>query len=207
MYNRIERNAKDRAVELRKQGYSLSEIKSMTGISKCTLSVFLREIKLSKQAKEILRRKNYKSQEDAKKEWYEADFWAKGLLGKLSKRDMLIILGMIYWGEGTKSELNIINSDPKMLSVFIKCLRILGINEADLRVGLRLFPNCDIEESKKYWLNLLKIPESQMLKLEFVQGSKKHKHLHGMCRIRLKHGNLYFKQIMSIINQVKIMLP
>lgn len=207
MFNKIDQKQKDKAVTLRYKGYSLTEIQKETNISRCTLSVLLRNLSLSKSAKEVLRLKNFKSQEDSKKEWNQADFWAKNIIGNLSKRDLMLILGMIYWGEGTKSELNMINSDPNMLKIFISCLRMLNINEQDLRIGLRLFPNCDVEESKKFWIQTLNISENQILGIEFVQGSKKHKHQYGMCRIRLKCGSLYFKKIMSIISHVKTMLP
>lgn len=203
MFNKIDQKQKDKAVTLRHKGYSLTEIQKETNISRCTLSVMLRNLSLSKSAKEILHRKNFKSQEDSKKEWNQADIWAKDIIGNLSKRDLMLILGMIYWGEGTKSELNMINSDPDILKIFISCLRMLNINECDLRMGLRLFPNCNIKESKKFWMQTLNIPENQVLRIEFVKGSKKHKHKYGMCRIRLKCGSLYFKKIMSIIRHVK----
>ena len=45
-------------------------------------------------------------------------------------------MSMLYWGEGTKRELNIINGDPGMMRVFISCLRSMGVNENDITIGL-----------------------------------------------------------------------
>lgn len=188
---------------MRKQGFSLNELARETKISRSTLSLLVRKVKLSDGAKKILNTKKFKSKEDSFREWSDSKIWAKKEIGKLSKRDLLIVLGMIYWGEGTKSELNIINSDPEMIRVFMYCLRKLKISEDDIQVGLRLFSSCDKKTSILFWSGILKISEDRIKSFEYVMGSKKHKHIFGMCRVRIRKGGLYFKKIMSIIEYVK----
>lgn len=96
MYNIIPYLVKKRAIYLRKQGFSLRELFLETKISKSTLSLLVRDVSLSKKAKKVLYKKNFKSTEDSSKEWYDSKIWAKKEIGKLSKRDLLIVLGMIY---------------------------------------------------------------------------------------------------------------
>lgn len=207
MFNIISDTNKKLALKLRKGGYSLSEISKMTGISKSTLSLHLRNVELPKVAKDMLQRKQFKSKLDSEAEWRSALDWSDGVIGNLSHRDWMIILAMIYWGEGTKKELNMINSDPAMIRVFVFCIRLLGVVEDDIQIGLRLFPNCNIEESKKFWSKTIGVMQSQINGIEFVTGSKKHKHIYGMCRVRVRKGGLYFKKIMSMISSVKNKLP
>src|SRR3989338_1546198 len=45
----------------------------------------------------------------SKLEWEKAQAEATRLVGKLTARDKILVLCALYWGEGTKRELNIIN--------------------------------------------------------------------------------------------------
>lgn len=207
MFNVITSKNKRIAIKLRQSGHSLSEIRRETGISKSTLSLLVRGLQLSEYAKTVLHQKKFRSKLDSKKEWESSMDWSNALIGDLNKRDWMIILAMIYWGEGTKKELNMINSDPTMIKVFVFCIRLLGVKNKDIQVGLRLFPNCDVKVSKKFWSNIIGMKQSQITGIEFVAGSKRHKHIYGMCRIRVRQGGLYFKKIISMINFVKGKLP
>ncbi len=62
---------------------------------------------------------------------------------------------ILYWCEGSKRELDcrveFVNSDPRMISVFLKFLRAKGIDERRLRIRMTLHVQDDENACKEYW--------------------------------------------------------
>lgn len=193
----------DKIIALRHKGYSYSEIKKKYNVSKSTLSGLLKDINLDQKALSILITKKYKSKAISLNEWKSARDWSRIQVSKIDQRDRVLILSMLYWGEGTKTELNIINGDPSLLKVFLTCLRSIGINEEDIVVALRIFDKNLKEQSITFWADTLDVRRDSITRFEFVEGKKTLKMPYGMCRVRLRKGSLYFKRIISMINNVK----
>ena len=61
----------------------------------------------------------------ADKEWIKAYSIAQKLINSLNKKEKLLIAACLYWGEGTKKELSLTNTDPDLIRVFIESLEIL----------------------------------------------------------------------------------
>ena len=190
-------------VRLRQTGHSLPEIQKATGRGSATVFKYIQNVKVLEEYKQILRAKQGGSKARADKGWKESVQKADGLLGTLTKRDKLIILTTLYWGEGTKRELNIINSDPELLRVFIECLLLIGVTRDMLRVTLRIFEDGSENEARKYWARALKIPENSILGVNILEGKKLGKLKYGMCRVRVTKGAPHFKLIMSMIELLK----
>lgn len=92
---------------------------------------------------------------------------------KLTRREEHLLLAglMLYWGEGTKSgraknwTVELSNSDPRMIRLFLHCLRIIfRINEERLRAYVFCYPDQDVEAIKKFWSRETGIPLSQFPK-------------------------------------------
>lgn len=186
--NRLTMERHDALVQLRLSGMSIPEICRKTGVPKTTVQ---RHIKGTEVPPEFLKRLKEK-QGGARKR-------AQGLrencleeasefLGALSKRDYLILLVGLYWGEGTKRDFSIINSDPKLLQVFMLCLRAANIGLERITLSLRLHSDISIKESKRFWSNTLGVPIERIGRIEVIEGKKKGKLVHGMCRIRVLSG-------------------
>lgn len=74
---------------------------------------------------------------------------------------------MLYWAEGANGywTVDLSNSDPKMILIFLKFLRIIcGVNEQKLRGLLYCYGNQDVEHLKKFWSKITKIPLAQFIK-------------------------------------------
>lgn len=186
--NRLTMEGHDALVQLRLSGMSIPEICRETGVPKTTVQ---RHIKGTEVPPEFLKRLKEK-QGGAKKR-------AQGLrencleeasefLGALSKRDYLILLVGLYWGEGTKRDFSIINSDPKLLQAFMLCLRAADIGLERITLSLRVHSDISIKESKRFWSNTLSVPIERIGRIEVIEGKKKGKLAHGMCRIRVLSG-------------------
>lgn len=193
----------DQIISLRKKGHSYSDLQKEFKIGKATLSSFLRGIELDKNALEVLDKKRYKGKYLSIKDWADSQKWAEIKIGKINSRDKLLILSMLYWGEGTKSELNIINGDPFLLRVFLDCIRDMEIKESEIIVSLRVFNKNIQKRMVDYWSKILSVDKNSITRFEFVDGGKSDRLPLGMCRIRVKKGALYFKKIMSMITHVK----
>lgn len=84
----------------------------------------------------------------------------------LQEKELLVIGIILYWAEGSKAKkppLQLANSDRRMLQLFLRFLReICRIDEARLRLYVRLYKTFDRKTTKIYWSRLLDIPEKQV---------------------------------------------
>lgn len=112
---------------------------------------------------------------------------------------------MLYWAEGYKNlsknirggTIDLANSDPKMIAVFLQFLRkICGIKEDKLRVQLYCYSNQNTDFLKKYWSELTKIPINQFIKpyiREDFKEEKIGKMRHGLVHIRYSDKKLFLQ--------------
>ena len=164
------------------EGYSYSQIKKELGVSKSTLSAWLKYYPLSDEriaeltSKNHQRIENYIKTRRAQKEKILKEFYdrEKSAIFPLSKRDLFIAGLFLYWGEGGKtkeSELVFSNTNPAMVKFFIKWLELLGVSKKDLKVKLHLYSDMNISKSIIFWANELKIPVSQF-KRPYIKETK-----------------------------------
>jgi hypothetical protein len=73
-------------------------------------------------------------------------------VGELSDRDLLIAGAAIYWCEGSKSKpwrrldrLTFVNSDPALLSLFLRFLEACGRSADSLRYRVQIHETADAE--------------------------------------------------------------
>lgn len=105
---------------------------------------------------------------------------------------------MLYWGEGTKYRDQIVdlaNSDPVMIKLFLRMLRLIyGVIEDKFRVLLYCYADKDIDKLKRYWINITGIHANQFIKpyvrQDFLE-EKKNKMPYGLVHIRYHDKKLY----------------
>lgn len=106
----------------------------------------------------------------------------------LTQEHSFLLLTALYWGEGTKKDFAIINSDPRLIQTFISCLDSLGIEKRRISIALRVHSNISIKKAKNFWSKTTKTPIEDIGKVEVVVGRKEGKLEHGMCRVRVRNG-------------------
>lgn len=126
-----------------------------------------------------------------------------------TERELKIAGLMIYWGEGGKrnsSGIDLANSDPKMITIFLIFLRRLyQIDEKKLRVYLYSYSSLPTQELIKYWSDLTHIPSTQFTK-PYIRAKSNLIHdkmQHGLIHIRyadLRLFNLIMSEIKQFIN-------
>ncbi len=190
----------EKIINLRKTGHSIPEIVRITRHGRATVFKYVQNIQPPPEFIEILRAKQGGSKERARRAWEDAASQAKTILYPFTQKDPLCIIIGLYWGEGTKKELNLINSDPRMIKMFIEGVKLLGVRAEDLRLSLRLFEGTSSEAAIAYWASALVLPASHVHTVHYIQkGTKQGRHPYGMCRVRVARSAKYFKLLMSLI--------
>lgn len=207
------------AQSLRKQGFSYREIVKKVNVSKDTISRWCKDIELSNEQKLILKNDKKRGQlkgsliaaskksEIKNQMLIEIKKIGKKEIGKLSVRDEFLVGIALYAGEGTKMDGKgaFTNSNPSLLH-FMKrwFITFAKIKPENLRVRIWLHNGLDINESKKYWSELLNIPENQFIKSYISKSTTNYtKNLHnfGICSIIFYDTNAH-RRIMSWISAV-----
>jgi hypothetical protein len=141
------------------QGHSVAEIARILACSQSKINYRLAKYGIAKRSisEAIYKKKNPNG--DPFVEWKPistADWYLWGLgLG-------------LYWGEGTKRnshEVRLGNTDPALVNTFIQFLeRFYGIERAQLRFGLHLFPEQSASDVITQWCDALAVTPSQFFK-------------------------------------------
>jgi len=155
----------ERARELRAQAWTLQEIADELGVSKGSVSVWVRDVEfVPKPRQPGARRRPHPW--IARKEAEIAELLEEGRrrIGRMSDQELLVAGTALYAGEGAKTDgvIKLANSDPRMISLFCTWLRtFFEIDESRLRVRLYLHQGLNLDEATTFWSQLTTIPESQ----------------------------------------------
>ena len=189
---------------LRETGHSLPEIKVITKRGYGTIYRYIKDVAVLPQYFQEYDIKQGGSRKRANKAWNDSVIQACTMIHTpLSFEQKLCLLSGIYWGEGNKHELNLINSDPNLIKVFVSCLYDIGITKKQLKINLRLYDDIDKKCAILFWSRLLDIRTSDIGNIEIIHGKKKGKLKFGMCRVRVEKSAPHFKLIQSLIERVK----
>lgn len=155
------------AFNLRKEGKSYNEIVQILGVAKSTLSNWFKGQEFSEDIKESvtnrakidstsrLKALNRARGDVLKAHYIQAEIEALREI-KVNISSPLFVSGVVaYWGEGDKSTASIVrlaNTDPQMISLFIKfLLTYCCVEKNKLRGALYIYEDLDPEECKQYW--------------------------------------------------------
>ena len=156
-----------RARELRAEAWTLDEIAAELGVSKSSVSLWVRDVEFDPRPRRTARRRGPNALQRAKAEEIER-LQAEGRerIGRLTERDLLIAGTALYAGEGFKIEkVGMANTNPAILLFFVTWLRhFFEIDERRLRISLYLHDGLDLDAAVHYWSSLLDIPEERFLK-------------------------------------------
>jgi hypothetical protein len=158
----------ERARALRAEAWTLVEIAAELGVSKSSVSLWVRGVDFEPRPRRSARRREPNALQRRKQAEIES-LLAEGRdrIGRLSDRDLLIAGTALYAGEGTKvgGEVAFPNTDPRMVLFFCTWLRrFFAVDESRLRVRLYLHQGLDLGAAVDFWSQLTGIPRSQFTK-------------------------------------------
>ncbi|MDP3962316.1 MAG: hypothetical protein Q8Q03_00395 [bacterium] len=222
---------KEKAIKLRKEGLTYSEILKQIFVAKSTLSLWLRSVSLAfpqKQKfseKKILAQKRgaeaRRSQRIEKQRIIYNN--AKIDVGNLSKRELWITGVALYWAEGSKekewrpgSSVEFTNSDSGMVKFFINWLEeFCNVKKEDLDFSLFIHKNSKnaLPVVKGHWSEVTGFPVGCFDKVFFKMHNVKTKRkntgdlYYGCLKVRVKASSILLRQItgwMRSVNTQKI---
>jgi len=180
---------------------SVKDIASQLGVTKSSVSVWVRDIELSDEQNAILKDKyhHYEAKIRGSRANYEKALrqrltYQQEGRAKATEGDPMHLAGcMLYWAEGTKTRtsLKLANSDPDMISFFAKFLReSLHVSDEKININIACYTNngVSVGEIENYWLSLLTL-QRPCLKKTIVNtppiSSKQRgrKLLYGVCTL------------------------
>jgi hypothetical protein len=214
-------NAKDdlraKARELRLQGLDYEEIVTQLGVSKSSVSLWVRDLpRPQRAAPEVCAKR---TSERMRRYWTierpvraarraAASAAAAVSIGELTDREILIVGAVAYWCEGAKNKphrradrVTFANSDPELISFFLLFLDTAGISRSDLAFQLQIHETADVESAERFWLTVTGARPEQFRKTTL----KHHNPLttrkntgdgyHGCLRVDVKHSRELYRKI------------
>jgi hypothetical protein len=218
---------RNEVVKLRKLGYSYSEIREYVPLAKSTLSNLLKDIKLSKKAREIIESKTVGAQklgaEAKRKQRIEkVERIRKSAFSQITNitdKELFLMGIMLYWAEGSKAKEGNIsqqvafgNSDPKMCKFYLKWLRN-GLKIKDEDIYFSVYINSIFKGKEKwvlnFWSEYMGVSSVRFKKVSFTKTpfSKKNKRenrsgYRGLLRIRVSRSTDLNRRIEAWIEKV-----
>ncbi len=211
---------KKKAIVLRQEGRSIKDIARIVGVSKASVSVWVRDIILNKKQLNTLRTKGFSSElvERRRQKRLTNEQTKRDAIATLAQKDIknisrhdLRLIGLcLYWGEGGKTHkgaARISNSDPAVIKVMMRFFReIWGVEEKKFRAHLHIHSHLNAEKAEKYWSRVSGIPCLQFFKTytkpSIAGRGKKDSLPYGTFDIYVCNTKL-FLQIIAQIEKIK----
>ncbi|MEV6110293.1 hypothetical protein AB0M28_37175 [Streptomyces sp. NPDC051940] len=212
-------NAKDdlraKARELRREGRTYDEIQLELGVSKGSISLWVRDLpkpeprrSRSEQAQLAGRARWDHELQVRDEERQQVKRAAAERIGELSDRELFLVGVGLYWAEGTKSKpyrmgesVVFINSDPDMIKMFLAWLGLLGVARERLRFRVQIHESADVPGAQQYWSDLVGAGPSAFDKTTLKKHNPKTvrkntgSEYHGCLAVRVRQGADLYRRI------------
>jgi hypothetical protein len=214
-------NAKDelraKARDLREQGLDYEQIVAELGVSKSSVSLWVRDLPRPPGLSYEECRK--RSAEGVRKYWAvqgpirEAEreaisAAAAAQIGQLNDREILIAGAIAYWCEGAKNKpyrrsdrVTFLNSDPALIKFFLRFLEAADIGREDLVYRVQIHETADVEAAQRFWLDVTQANPSQFRRATLKRHNPKTVRkntggdYHGCLRIDVLRSSALYRQI------------
>lgn len=218
--------AKEKAINLRRQGFSYSEILKQIPVAKSTLSLWLRSVGLSKKQKQRLTEKKLASIRRGaiakRNQRIEIVRLIKNKaiseIKNISNRELWLIGVSLYWAEGAKQKEHNVsqkvafsNGDPLMIKLFLKWLKeILKISDSNIFFEIYTHENLKNKnvQTIKYWSKITNSPKYKFDRIYYktnkIQTKRKNVGIdyHGLLRICIRKSTNLNRKISGWIDGI-----
>ena len=214
-------NAKDdlraKARDLREQGLDYEEIVAELGVSKSSVSLWVRD--LPRPPGLSYEEWHERSVEGARRYWAAerpireaqravARAAASAQIGLLNDRELIIAGAIAYWCEGTKNKsyrrsdrVSFMNSDPLLINFFMRFLNAAGVTRDRLIFRVFIHESADVDEAQRFWLDVTQAQPCQFrspaLKRHNPTTARKNRgdRYHGCLRVKVRRSTGLYRQI------------
>ncbi|WP_411976810.1 hypothetical protein [Streptomyces sp. ICN988] len=208
-------DVRDRARELRLQGWTYDQIQVELGCSKSSISLWVRDLPKPERRK----RTREEASAIAKRGW-EATLRlrdeerlrtkqaATQEIAQMTDRELFLVGVGLYWAEGSKSKpyrrqerVTFVNSDPDMITLFLAWLRLLRVEPGRLKFAVHIHETADVAGAEQFWTDHVGIERTALLKttLKKHNPSTNRKNTdetyYGCLRVNVRGGADLYRRI------------
>jgi len=186
---------RQKAIEMRLEGESYGEIARTLDVSKGSLAVWFKYLKLPKKTQKLLEEKmriarEYNLFENNRRrtraiqiENREIRQSAATNIKSISKYELLLIGAALYWAEGWNRDTTgkghgvcFANSNPDMVKLFLRFLReIIHVPEDKFRVDIHIYPNINEKSAINFWSQVTNISKERFRITQQISRASKGK--------------------------------
>ncbi|MET9775417.1 hypothetical protein ABZ023_14350 [Streptomyces sp. NPDC006367] len=180
---RAKDDLRERARELRLQGWTYNQIQAELGCSKSSVSLWVRDLPTPERQRRSdmseARRGVQRALENRTAARKELTNNAYAEIGPITQRELFLVGVGLYWSEGAKAKpgshrrVIFVNSDPNMIRVFLAWLDLLGVAAEHRRFSVNIHESADIPESEAYWAQHVGIEVGDLLKTSLKKHNPK----------------------------------
>ena len=207
---------KERALNLRKRGYSVKEIAQNLNVAKGTSSLWVRDVVLGAAAQKRLHQRRLLGYYKAALRWGDKKLREETLQKRFAQQitanisinqdSCALYTALLFWCEGGKMErgtLRIINSDPQLISTFLFLLRrAFDVREHKFRVRLHLHEYHNDKRQKEFWSKTTRIPIKKFYKTFRKPHTGKRERIgYPGCATVIYHDAQLFRRLKAIYQQ------
>lgn len=214
-------NAKDdlhaQARQLRAEGLTYNEIAAKLGVSKSSVSLWVRDLprpqRLSygewRDRAAKARHEYWEKQRpinEARREATRAAAAAE--IGSLTSRELIIAGAIAYWCEGAKNKpyhrhdrVTFVNSDPGLIRFFLGFLDAAGVAREDIIYRVMIHENADVGATEQFWLSLTGANRDQFRRATLKRHNPKTLRTnvgddyHGCLRMEVRRSTILYRRI------------
>jgi transcriptional regulator with XRE-family HTH domain len=214
-------NAKDdlrsKARDLRVQGLDYNQIAAELGVSKSSVSLWVRDLprppglsyeECRQRSADGVRRYWAAERPIREAEREAARAAAAAQISELNDREILIAGAIAYWCEGAKNKpyrrtdrVVFFNSDPMLIKFFLRFLAVAGVRQDQLIFRVSIHESADIEGAQRFWLEATQAKAAQFrcpsLKRHHPKTVRKNTgdDYHGCLRVEVRRSTRLYRQI------------
>jgi transcriptional regulator with XRE-family HTH domain len=206
-----------RARELREQGLDYDDIAASLGVSKSSVSLWVRDMpRPERLSYEECRKRSadgaqrYWAAErplrEARREAVRAAAAAE--IGPLTEREILIAGAIAYWCEGAKTKARrrqdrvvFVNSDPALIRFFLRFLDTVGIGREDLTYRVHIHETADVPGAEQFWQRVTQADPRQFRRTVLKTHNPRTVRAnvgddyHGCLRVEVRRSAELYRQI------------
>ncbi|MFF7737961.1 hypothetical protein [Streptomyces sp. NPDC007984] len=183
---RAKDDLREKARELRRQGWTYDRIQVELGCSKSSISLWVRDLPKperrdpAEQAK-LAAQKRWEHELAVRDEERQRTKRAAAQeIGELSARDLFMAGVALYWAEGAKDkpyarreDVLFVNSDPGVIRLYLAWLDLLGVERDRLRYRVMIHSTADIGGAERFWANAVGVEASTFQKTTIKKHNPK----------------------------------
>ena len=222
---RAKDGVRSEAVRLRREGKTYDEIRRKLGVSKSSLSLWLRDLYLTDEQRDVLLSKlatapmRRGATNRARREAVRAGIRARAAeeISFVTDRELFLLGAILYWAEGAKAKMwrpsqcvSFINSDPRLVRLFLHWLHGFGIPRSRLSFRISIHESADLAAADRFWREIIGPGEARFLRPQLKQHVPRTNRrntgtgYHGCLIIRVSRSTELYRQIEGWIEGIMI---